>query len=137
VIHHAVQSVVEVLRSIQDVDGLDAAVHCVGVERFKDKHADATILALIALPISSGLAGGPSRANIATDVGIVGDDLEVSIFLTWLSCAGVRGGREGEKDIVRSRAGELSTVFNDGPLVGRVIEECHRCCVHILKLDVG
>ena len=132
-IHHAVQSVVEVLRSIQDVDGLNAAVHRVRVERFKDKHADAAVLALIALPIGSGLAGSPSRANIATDVGIVGDDLELSIFLTWLSCAGVRGGREGEKDIIRGCARECSTVFDNGPLAWRVIEESHGLCVYIFK----
>jgi hypothetical protein len=94
-------------------------------------------LALIALPISSSLAGGPSFANLATDIGIIRDYLEVNIILTRLSCAGICGVRQGEKDIVRSRARKLSTVFNDGPLVGRVIEESHRCCVYIIKYDVG
>jgi hypothetical protein len=75
-------------------------------------------------------------ADFAADVGIVGDYLEVSILHVWLGCAGIRGRREGEKDVIGGCAGELSTVFNDGPLAGRVLEPSHRLRVHILKLDV-
>lgn len=118
------------------MDGLNAAVHGVRVERFKDKHTNAAVLALISLPFSSSLAGGPSLADFTSDIGIIRDNLEVSIFLTWLCCSRICCARKGEKDVIGGCAREFSAVLDDGPFARRVIKESHRRCVNILKHGV-
>ena len=134
-VHHAVESVVETSLFVDNVNWLDAAIHLVLVKRLKDQKTNTAITALITLPSCLQFTLTPGSSNLTTDVRIIWDNLEVFVGSSWFRSV-VLGSSKGQKNVVWSCTREFSTVFDNGPLVGWVIKECHRSLINILKLAI-